>query len=97
MRSILDFFIFGKWIYKNDRIYNILNRLSDEEKQEFDCDVQYINWPKYLEGFPTGMFIWSLNQDLIGPERKMDQIILQNRFRFDQLKLAFGRGKYLIN
>ena len=43
------------------------------------------------------MGIWSLNQDLIGPEKKMDQIIMQNRFRFDQLKLAFGRENYIIN
>jgi hypothetical protein len=60
-KNILNFFIHGKWIYKNDKIYDIINRLSDEEKLEFECDVQKLKYPKYMGDFPTGMAIWSLN------------------------------------
>lgn len=39
MYEVFEFFINGAWTYRNDNIYSVLNRLSDEEKESFDCDV----------------------------------------------------------
>jgi fatty acyl-CoA reductase len=67
MYDIFEFFINGEWIYINDRIYQVINRLSDEEKVEFDCDVNNIVWDEYLQHYVRGMLIWVLKQDLVEP------------------------------
>ena len=48
MYDIFDFFIKGDWIYVNNRIYPLISRMSDEEKEEFNCDVLKIYWSDYL-------------------------------------------------
>lgn len=51
MYDIFDFFMNGDWIYCNNRIYSVINRLSDEEKVEFGCDVTDIKWFYYLRAY----------------------------------------------
>jgi hypothetical protein len=48
MYDIFEFFINGDWTYVNNRIYSVINCMSDEEKDEFNCDVLKINWYQYL-------------------------------------------------
>ena len=55
MYDIFKFFIDGDWTYVNNRIYSVLNRLSDEEKVEFNCDVQDIEWESYLRNYIRGI------------------------------------------
>lgn len=39
MHDIFLFFIQGDWTYSNNKIFSVINRLSDVEKKEFNCDV----------------------------------------------------------
>lgn len=68
MYDIFEFFINGDWTYVNNRIYSVINCMSDEEKDEFNCDVLKIHWYTYLQHYVRGIFIWVLNYDLILPE-----------------------------
>lgn len=63
MYDIFDFFIRGEWIYVNNRIYSVISRLSDEEKEEFNCDVLKIHWFDYLQHYIRGIYIWVINHD----------------------------------
>lgn len=67
MYDIFEFFINGDWTYCNNRIYSVINCLSDDEKVDFACDVMDINWFTYLGNYLRGMSIWVLKQDLIVP------------------------------
>ena len=48
IQGVLEFFAYVDWIFRNDRIYSVINRLSDEEKKEFSSDVGEVDWPSYL-------------------------------------------------
>lgn len=55
MLGIFQFFINGDWTYINNHIYPVISRLSDEEKEEFNCDVLKIDWPSYLQHYTRGI------------------------------------------
>lgn len=38
------FFIEEHWKYVNNKIYSVIDKLSDEEKIEFECDCKDIDW-----------------------------------------------------
>lgn len=86
MFEIFEFFIHGEWIYLNNRMFSLINRLSDQEKQEFNCNVLTIKWSDYLLKYVRGMQIWVMNYDLTLPEAKLDQIVLQNYRGFEEFK-----------
>lgn len=44
MYDIFEFFINGDWTYINNHVYTLINRMSDQEKEEFNCDVLKIEW-----------------------------------------------------
>ena len=55
MYDIFEFFINGDWTYVNNRIYSVINCMSDEEKDEFNCDVLKIHWYTYLQHYIRGI------------------------------------------
>ena len=44
-----DFFIKGDWHYENKKIYSLINMMSPDEREEFQCDVRDINWLYFLK------------------------------------------------
>lgn len=86
MFEIFEFFIHGEWIYLNNRMFDLITRMSDEEKEEFNCNVLKIKWSEYLLHYVRGMQIWVMNLDLTVPDAKLDQIVLQNYRGFEELK-----------
>ena len=57
----LETFEVGDWKYVNQKSYILLNMLSEEERQEFDCDVRKIKWDEYLKIYANGLQIYCLN------------------------------------
>lgn len=58
MRGNLDkltFFESSTWLYDNSKMLELINCLSNEEREEFDCDVRNIKWPKYIENQCRGL------------------------------------------
>jgi len=45
----------GDWIYVNNKIYAAISRLSEEERNEFNCDVQKIDWDTYTNNYIRGI------------------------------------------
>jgi len=42
--GIFQHFINGDWHFVNENIYPVLNSLSEEEREEFNCDCKNIQW-----------------------------------------------------
>lgn len=40
----MEYFEQGNWRIQNAKIYNILETMTEEEREEFDCDVKKIEW-----------------------------------------------------
>ena len=60
MYEIFLFFTNGEWLYVNKNIYNVINKLSDDEKDEFQCDVTVMDWRAFLTDYVKGLAIWVL-------------------------------------
>lgn len=82
----MDFFVNGDWSYVNERIYEATNRMTAEERMEFNCETKLIEWDDYSRNYIKGMAIWSLFEDQVSPEHGLDQILLKNYNRFDNAK-----------
>ena len=59
------FYVFtnGDWHFRNNKIYDILKIMSNEERIEFDCDTKQINWKTYIKNYIHGLGIWCLRED----------------------------------
>lgn len=90
MQDLFQFFMNGEWVFVNNRIYSIVNCLSDEEKEDFCCDVQKIVWIDFIRDYCIGIHTWVLNQNMIDTEAGLDQVILRNYNRFETLKIAMN-------
>ena len=65
--GIFTFFINGDWRYQNINIYKVIEKMSPEEQQEFNCDCKCVDWPSYTRNFAKGIAIWVLKEDQIEP------------------------------
>ena len=66
MKDVLDtmqYFYDGDWAFVNENIYKVINVLSEEEREEFNCDCKEIRWYDYISDFLKGTAIWALNED----------------------------------
>jgi len=62
----------NSWTYVNNRIYGVINKLSDEEKLEFPADCKGFNWTDYIATFGIGHYVWELRENQMETKHKMD-------------------------
>ena len=65
--GIFNFFIEGDWHFLNKRIYKLFDRMSPEEREEFNVDCKNYDWFTYTLNYMKGMSIWALKEDQIEP------------------------------
>ena len=53
--STFQYFEKGHWKFVNSKIFKVLEQMSKEEHEEFDCDIRKIHWPKYFENYQRGI------------------------------------------
>jgi len=56
--ELFRFFIMNEWNYENKKIEKIAQLMSPEEREEFNYDVQQIEWQEYTTLYCKGMAIW---------------------------------------
>ena len=88
LESVMNFFINGDWHYENKKIFDVLDKLSQEERAIFNCDVRKIHWPDYMVDYIKGISIWALSEDQIEPVNNLKQIIHKNKRRFSDITFA---------
>ncbi|KAG5876419.1 hypothetical protein JTB14_032620 [Gonioctena quinquepunctata] len=44
-----------EWIYQSDNILNFINKMSDEDKELFFCDLRKVDWNLFFWYYPRGM------------------------------------------
>ena len=67
MSDTFTFFIKGNWLYENKQIYEVINKMSPEERVEFNADCREMRWPKFLQNYAEGLAIWVLKEDKVAP------------------------------
>ena len=91
MSSTFDFFINGDWHYENKQIYEVIAKLSEEEKEEFNADCRQINWIMFLQNYIEGLAIWVLKEDKVAPIHGLKQVIIKNKDFGDHIKMVQNR------
>lgn len=60
----LDFFTSNEWQFTNDNLYILLNKLTPEDRKEFNFDPKLIDWTKYMEAYCLGTKQYVLKEEL---------------------------------
>lgn len=63
--AMFEFFITKRWIYVNERIYTVIDKLDPEERKSFACDVKEIDWLEWLRNYLCGLNTWVFKLDHI--------------------------------
>jgi hypothetical protein len=96
MSSTFDFFINGNWLYENKQIYEVIDKLSAEERMEFNADCRTMDWPLFLQNYIEGLAIWVLKEDKVAPVHGLRQMIIKNKFFGDHMKLLWNSQQNFI-
>lgn len=78
MTDLFEFFFSNQWLYKSQKILDVSEKMSEEERQVFHCDMRSMVWKEYIEKYILGLQIWVLKLDSIKAEHQMDQIMRIN-------------------
>ncbi|KAL8601936.1 hypothetical protein ACOMHN_008428 [Nucella lapillus] len=60
----LEYFTSNQWHFRNDNIFMLLNRLSNEDKKTFPFDPRTIDWSKYMENYCLGAKRFILKEEI---------------------------------
>lgn len=44
MYDLFDPFCTGNWVFESNKLYELMEQLSPEERELFQCDVRTIDW-----------------------------------------------------
>lgn len=73
--AAIDYFFIYDWRYHSDGVIRLFDRMSDEEKVLFDCDIRKIEWKKYIQEFMYGTHVYALKEANIAPKYQMKKIM----------------------
>lgn len=72
MLGIFKFFMDGGWLYENSKFNTIIDRLSPQDKIEFECDIRNVEYEKLIKDYISGISIWFLKEDVIAPNFELE-------------------------
>lgn len=75
MLGIFKFFMDGGWLYKNTKFNDVMDLLTAEDREEFECDIRNVNWEILIKDYIQGISIWFLKEDKIAPGYGLTQVI----------------------
>ena len=55
MTSAISYFANHDWTFPNERVQSMWNMLSDEDKREFNFDMETIDWKEYFANYVIGV------------------------------------------
>ncbi len=64
MTNMFGHFTRNAWVYKNDKIYEFLEKMTPEESVTFYIDPKKYDWPRYLYKFGYGLEYFINKQDI---------------------------------
>lgn len=61
--KLLQYYTTKEWVFRNDGLMDLQNRLCSEDKKAFFMDVQKISWEDYLHNYVLGIRKYCLKDD----------------------------------
>ncbi|GFT08982.1 putative fatty acyl-CoA reductase CG5065 [Trichonephila clavipes] len=60
----LEYFTTHEWSFNSNNVLMLLEKISPEDKQEFNFDIKALHWPTYLEDYILGIRQFLLKEEL---------------------------------
>lgn len=60
--KVLQYYTTKIWVFKNDKLENLPQKLSPRDRERFDLTVDQINWEKYLHDMIMGVRVYLLKE-----------------------------------
>jgi len=83
--EVVEYFTFNEWKWTNENVSKLIDKLSPEDKKEFDFDVRNIDWTQYLDNYLIGIKKYALKEsmeDLPVASAKKNLVWLRRRDQF---------------
>jgi len=97
--SVLDlfrFFFHNDWCFEQKNIFQILNRMSPEEQQIFECNPKLINWVQLIDLMFYGLSRFVFKHDVAEPHNNVSQLIPKHRKVFaDYYRVFLKKGSQI--
>jgi len=65
----LDYFTSNQWVFSNENLLGLHEKLSSADKKEFNFDVRKLSWNSYIEGYCLGLKEFALKEDMTGLDK----------------------------
>lgn len=65
----LDYFTSNQWVFSNENLLGLHEKLSSADKKEFNFDVRKLNWNSYIEDYCLGLKEFAMKEDMTGLDK----------------------------
>ena len=88
--NLFSFFTVNEWVYEGKMIYELMSKMSEEEKREFNADPKSFSWVDGIARYAYGMENYVLKGDMTMPDKETTFILHKLPFRaFDDARRVF--------
>lgn len=62
--DVLNYFSIHEWKFSNDNIKELLNKMTEEDRENFACDITDIDWDQYFRTYIRGIRMYLIKDPL---------------------------------
>ncbi|XP_043803695.1 fatty acyl-CoA reductase wat-like [Apis laboriosa] len=62
--SVINYFTVKEWKFANDNVKVLINKLSEEDRENFACDITQVDWDHYFRTYVRGLRIYLIKDSL---------------------------------
>ncbi|XP_051171885.1 fatty acyl-CoA reductase wat-like isoform X2 [Leptopilina boulardi] len=62
--DVLNYFTTKEWKFSNDRVHNLINRMSAKDRENFSCDMREIVWDTFFKTYIKGIRIYLIKDPM---------------------------------
>lgn len=62
--TVLTYFATRKWVFTNDNVQNLWNKLSPEDQAKYPFDMKKLDWDNFFYNYIRGLRIYLLKDDM---------------------------------
>lgn len=62
--DVLNYFTTKEWKFSNDRVHDLINRMSAKDRENFLCDMREIVWDTFFRTYIKGIRIYLIKDPM---------------------------------
>ncbi|XP_020280731.1 fatty acyl-CoA reductase wat-like [Pseudomyrmex gracilis] len=62
--NVLSYFSTQEWKFTNERMNAIIDKMTPQDREKFNCDIKSVDWDPYFEGYIRGIRVFLIKDPL---------------------------------